>query len=170
MALRLDVSRLLETTGAEERFAGETTLPPTAVGPQSVDLVEPVNVDVTLRSVSEGIMVTGQVEAKMKLTCARCLDEFVLPVSLKIQELYAVAPPPEQEEMLRVEAGHIDLEPVLYENLLLEVPMRPLCRPDCAGLCPVCGANRNREDCGHEAKAAGDVRMQVLKDYFKKRA
>jgi uncharacterized protein len=68
------------------------------------------------------------------------------------------------ESQLLVPANHqIDLAPLAREYMLLDMPITPLCRPDCQGLCPVCGANRNRENCGHQPDPI-DPRFSALKD------
>jgi uncharacterized protein len=63
------------------------------------------------------------------------------------------------------EDGHIDLEPLAREYLILEVPINPTCKPDCKGLCPVCGENLNEQDCGHR-KEDIDPRFSVLKKFL----
>jgi uncharacterized protein len=60
------------------------------------------------------------------------------------------------------ETGIIDLNPVLREYAVLEIPMRPLCKPDCKGLCPICGNNLNDSNCNHEDDL-GDPRFSSLK-------
>ena len=67
--------------------------------------------------------------------------------------------------LLVPEDGQIDLEPLLREYALLEFPISPVCKPDCKGLCPVCGENLNRTDCGHRPET--DSPFAVLKDLLK---
>jgi uncharacterized protein len=67
--------------------------------------------------------------------------------------------------LLAPEDGQIDLEPLLREYALLEIPISPLHSPDCKGLCPVCGENLNKTDCGHRPEP--DSPFAVLKDLLK---
>lgn len=106
----------------------------------------PVDLDLRLESVVEGVLVTGTAVVRLKGNCARCLEEISSTAEVDLQELYCY-PGKELDdaEALRIEGERIDLEPVLRDAVVLNLPFTPLCRPDCAGLCPECGANLNHE-------------------------
>ena len=111
----------------------------------------PVDLDLRLESVVEGVLVTGTAVVRLQGNCARCLDEISSKQEVDIQELFCY-PGKEMDdaEALHIEDELIDLEPVLRDAVVLDLPFTPLCRPDCAGLCPACGANLNRDpDHGH---------------------
>ena len=94
----------------------------------------PVDVDLVLERVPEGIVVRGTLSADWTAACSRCLEPVAGRVSVHV-------------ETYLLEDDVIDLEPMVRDALLLELPLAPLCRDDCAGLCPTCGANRNDEPC-----------------------
>jgi uncharacterized protein len=101
----------------------------------------PVRADLRAESVVEGILITGRVRAGTVLSCARCLEEFPSRLGLELCELYA-GPGHEssaEDEAYRVRGREIDLEPMLRDALTLALPLHPLCREDCPGLCPSCG-------------------------------
>ena len=106
----------------------------------------PVDLDLRLESVVEGVLVTGTAVVRLRGVCARCLEEISTQDEVDIQELFCY---PDKElddaEALHIEGELIDLEPVLRDAVVLELPFTPLCQPDCAGLCPECGANLNRD-------------------------
>ncbi|WP_377105127.1 YceD family protein [Propionicimonas sp. T2.31MG-18] len=111
----------------------------------------PVDLSLRLESVVEGVLVTGTAKVRLSGNCARCLDEISRTEEVDLQELFCY-PGKELDdaEALRIEGEMIDLEPVLRDAVVLDLPFTPLCRPDCAGLCPDCGANLNRDpDHGH---------------------
>jgi uncharacterized protein len=116
-----------------------------------------------------GLRVTGRVRTRLSLVCSRCLEPFDFPVDSRLDVTYSRVVPVEDEVELEgrdltvchLEGDTVDLGEVAREQVLLEVPMAPLCSPDCKGLCPTCGANRNREACGC-AEAAADPRFQAL--------
>lgn len=95
---------------------------------------------------SRGIFVRGELESAIVGECARCLATTEVPVSFEIEELFAYPPTPEEPYSIE-ETGILDLGPLLREEAILAVPMVTLCRPDCAGLCPVCGKNLNDGPC-----------------------
>jgi uncharacterized protein len=112
----------------------------------------------------QGLVAEVEISGRTQVECARCLEPFELPVATEFTELYAFDERSMSESQLLLPANHqIDLAPLAREYLLLDMPITPLCRPDCKGLCTVCGVNRNREDCGHE-QHPGDPRFSVLKD------
>lgn len=108
----------------------------------------PMDVDLTLQSVSEGVFVQGRVKADAEGQCSRCLIDLEVPMDEQVAELIFY---PERREALKdegddeadelpvIEDDHIDLEPILRDALVLAMPFRPLCEPDCQGLCPDCG-------------------------------
>jgi len=114
----------------------------------------------------QGLIVEVALSGRIQAECARCLDNFELAVATQFTELYAFDERSMSESQLLLPPNHqIDLAPLAREYLLLDLPMTPLCRPDCQGLCPVCGINRNREHCEHEG-APGGPHFSTLKDFL----
>lgn len=115
----------------------------------------------------QGLVTDVSLSGLTHAECARCLDEFELPVATEFTELYAFDERSTTESHLLLPANHqIDLAPIGREYLLLDMPITPLCRSDCKGLCPVCGINRNHEQCEHEQTFI-DPRLAALKDLIK---
>jgi uncharacterized protein len=111
----------------------------------------------------QGLLLQGKFEAKIELECVRCLDTFLQALNWSFTDLYAFDKRSVSESNLLVpEDGQIDLEPLLREYALLEIPISPVCKPDCKGLCPVCGENLNTTDCGHRPDPSSP--FAVLKD------
>ena len=111
----------------------------------------------------QGLLLQGEFKADTELECVRCLDPFTQSLQWEVTDLYAFDRRNMTDSGLLVpDEGQIDLEPLLREYALLEFPISPICKPDCKGLCPVCGENRNRVDCGHRPES--DSPFAVLKD------
>jgi uncharacterized protein len=112
----------------------------------------------------QGLVADMEFSARTTAECARCLEEFDLAIASEFTELYAFDERWVSESQLLLPANHqIDLSPLTREYMLLDLPITPLCRPDCKGLCPVCGANRNDEDCGHQQDEI-NPKFSALKD------
>ena len=123
----------------------------------------PVELDLRLESVVEGVLVTGTVRVQVRGECVRCLGPISDELEVDIQELY-VYPGVELDDDLasRLEGDLIDLEPLLRDAVVLDLPFQPLCRDDCAGLCVECGANLN-ENPEHRHEADLDPRWAALR-------
>lgn len=96
-----------------------------------------------------GIFAEGQLHSQIQLECARCLETFSQPLDLHLESQFSLPPiKPQGEPIFPIGGkGTIDLTQALREQILLEIPMRPLCKPDCLGLCPECGKNLNEGPC-----------------------
>lgn len=103
-----------------------------------------LDLDLRLESVTEGVLVTGTVAAPVTGQCGRCLDPISDELDLDLCELFAYPgsatdETTEQDEIHRIHGETLDVEPVVRDAVILDLPWTPLCRPDCAGLCPTCG-------------------------------
>jgi len=99
----------------------------------------------------QGLVVMGDFRGSLTMECVRCLVEFPQPLHAEFSELYAFSSRSVSESgLILPDDGNIDLAPLVREYMLLEVPIRPLCRPDCKGLCIICGADLNTEPCEHQ--------------------
>ena len=98
----------------------------------------------------QGLLVQGRFSGSTTLECVRCLTEFNRPLVWNLTELYAFNEKSVSDSGLIIpEDAQLDLESLIREYALLEVPINPLHDPDCKGLCPVCGQDLNVADCGH---------------------
>jgi len=123
-------------------------------------IVEPVLVDLQIHKDKERFRIAGTVNTRLELDCGRCLEPFTLPIDSAFDLRYLPAeaesagPGNVDREVSEddLDAGvyrddQIDLDELLREQFYLTLPMKPLCREDCAGLCPQCGTNRNTGSC-----------------------
>ena len=105
---------------------------------------ESIDLDVRLESVTEGVYVSGTVHAPLAGECARCLDAIADEVDVELSELFAYPDSVTDEttdadELPRVVDELIDVEQIVRDAVVLALPLAPLCRDDCPGLCPDCG-------------------------------
>ena len=148
--------------------------------------VEPLEVRATAELMEGHIRVSGSLQTKIELVCARCLEPVVEDVSRDFDLFYrplngAGNAKPEEEIRLRQDDTEIGffkgqglfLADVLAEQVMLALPMKAICRSDCRGLCPHCGANLNHDGCRCETHAADPSRIagplaRLKQDWFKK--
>jgi uncharacterized protein len=98
----------------------------------------------------QGLLFEGKFSGETRLECVRCLNEFSKPLAWNLTELYAFNERSVSDSGLIIpDDAQIDVESLIREYALLEIPINPICKPDCKGLCPVCGQDLNVADCGH---------------------
>jgi len=141
----------------------------------------PLDEDMTLRQIDGQVRFTrtasgvlGDVEASgtVEMPCMRCLNPSTQAISVQFRDEFHSKievntgfplPKPEEEDPFYITENHlVDLGEAIREYALLALPMQPLCRPDCKGICPSCGADRNSEECGCQVEESDD-RFAALK-------
>jgi uncharacterized protein len=172
----LDINKI-----ADEDLPFEETLRLTDVARDTPDLVEaPV---VTLKGIvragpqrrkpAEGAQLDGRIEGTLRLRCSRCLEpadvpcrasfRFVLVQTIPVPDDSGGADETEDTQFFETVDGKLALDAVAAEQVYLEMPLKPLCDENCAGLCPTCGINRNRLECACRQEDV-DPRLAALQE------
>ena len=161
MTVEVDVRDLVDRPGSyrtvhvEEPMEGLETelarIPP--------DL--PVEAELLMESVVEGILASGPVTGTMRYSCARCLKPFDATFEVEVQELF-VKEVTAGEDEYPLQEGIVDVEPLLRDVVVGAMPFAPLCRPECRGLCSRCGADLNAGPCSCEPEP--DTRWSILSE------
>jgi uncharacterized protein len=159
VAVTVDVRDLLGQPGASRAVRVHEPVPGLATELARVPEDRPVEADLLVESVVEGLLVSGPVEGTMDLICARCLKPVEAGFHVEVQEMFAPGAKPQDEEY-PVQEGVADLEPMIRDAVMLAMPFSPLCQPDCLGLCPRCGGDRNLGECA--CPPEGDDRWAPL--------
>ena len=147
MTVLIDVRDLVGQPGSSRTVRVEEAIGGLATQLATVPEERPVGADLLLESVVDGVLVTGPVSGTMTLSCARCLKSFERAFTLEVQELFASDVIGGEEGYPLGGEGRLDLEPMIRDAVVLAMPFAPLCRPDCLGLCPRCGGDRNLGEC-----------------------
>jgi uncharacterized protein len=138
-----------------------------------VDLIAPVNVTGNVRLAGTEVFVNGHIETRAQVACDRCLKPIELPVAVNFDLQYITGTDYESsgaaeltEDDMSVavlEGDTIDVDEIVKEQILLAVPTRTLCQPDCKGICPDCGIDKNTGDCACGTNEV-DPRWAALKN------
>lgn len=116
---------------------------------------------------TQGLLLTGGFEATISAQCVRCLRDFDHAIRWELTELYAFNEKSVTDSgLILSDDAQIDLAPIVRDYALTEVPISPVCQPDCKGLCPECGQDLNQKDCGHRP-LHDDTPFASLKDLLK---
>jgi uncharacterized protein len=159
--LSVEVSELLRHPGATKRLTVTEEIP--GLGLEMGRVRTELAFELVLESLVDGVLVTGDVRGVFELSCSRCLTQIERPFDVELDELLAYEGQAGNEEGYRIQGDHALLEPIVRDAVMLAMPLNPLCREDCKGLCPVCGADRNVTDCGHRAERS-DLRWEPLSE------
>jgi len=163
--VQANVSQLLqEPIGATREYTVDEEA--SIAGRQS-----PVRGEITLTRTDRGVLVQGRLKSEIRLTCSRCLAQSLLPINFDIAEEYfptkdiqsgAAMPVPEGPGSFTIDEHHvIDLTEAIRQYAEMKIPMKPLCRDSCAGICPSCGRNLNDSTCDCRQQE-NDPRWAVL--------
>ncbi len=141
----VSVGHLLRAPGDRCKEVRSGPLAGLAVTASAVPEDAEVTVAVTLDAVPGGVVATGRVTAPWVGPCRRCLAEASGTIAAEVREVFEEEHDPEQT--YPIHGDRLDLEPLARDTVLLELPLAPLCREDCAGICPMCGTDRNMAPC-----------------------
>ena len=163
--MRFNLARLLEEP-VGSRITFDIDEPQQMLAPDL--FVEFVRGIVEFTRTNRGIFSEGQLRSQVKIECARCLETFVQPLDLHLEAQFGLAPiRPQRGPMFPMGVnGILDLTEALREQIVLDLPMRSLCRPDCRGLCVECGKDLDEGPCGCVQESI-DPRLVELKELLR---
>jgi uncharacterized protein len=155
------VAALRRTVGASRHEVCRGLIEELGAVSVSVPAGEPVLAELTLSSYPGGIAARGTVSAPWVGECRRCGGPVASEVSATVRERFTLeGGTAKDEDAYPMSGDEVDLEPMARDAVLLELPLAPLCSPDCRGLCPQCGANWNLTSC--DCPPEGDPRWSVF--------
>lgn len=143
----LDVSKALAAPGTEIPFDGELQLSETLVLGETVRFREAARLSGTYTSIGEVVSLKGHIAFAAEARCARCLAQGERAFHVPFEAVFAMSENPEDPDQYVYDGAFIDPARMADDAALLALPMQWLCREDCRGLCPICGANHNHAQC-----------------------
>ena len=143
----LDVSKALKNPGQIFPFEAEVEIEEMEVLSDPVHFVDVRVEGEYLCAGDNRISLKARVSAQADTRCSRCLEPVRIPVNAEVDAIFDRQPDPEDPDLYSFEASTVELTDPVRDALVLELPMRVLCSPECKGLCPVCGINLNKDTC-----------------------
>lgn len=173
--MKLDVN---DITGTEADVVFNAPISEFNFSVDELVLKKEVQVVTRIRKINNKILIKGTIETQVDLECSRCLEHFPYSIGENFQVVFEPFSSDIQEEEMELEKedldigfykeGIIDLTEVVREQIILAVPMIPICNEDCKGLCPYCGQNLNQCKCVCVGKTI-DPRWSKLQDLVSKK-
>ena len=162
----IDLSELIKNPGSEKNFSGKIELSDIRHMGEFVRFKEPVNVEVNVKNVGGVLCLSGHAQCVLLVNCGRCGKPLVEDVGFDIEEslLYEGSNVQinDDEDVIVFSGCRLELDEIVSNYVFMNLPIRYLCREDCRGICPKCGKNLNKGDCGCD-KHETDPRLEALK-------
>lgn len=184
--MRIDVADLKQEPGNRKVAPVQVVLEPAEMSGQAVLFDRPFTGKAEIWNAGDRLLVMAELAGEALIPCSRCLTPFSLPLEVEFEEEFVEGTPgttasddrddededeglDRQRPVTYYTGDEIDLSDSLRENVLLELPMQPICSDDCRGLCPTCGTNLNGDACKcGAAQTEVDSRFAALKDLLRK--
>lgn len=162
----INFSDLLSKKNRKKEISLSFELEPFEFEGEEIRAIENVNVEGLGISEKDVILIEASVKTKLKLNCSRCLDTFIYPIDIDIEERFTKSKElQEDEELIFVEDDTLDIIQIVENCIISTLPIKRLCKEDCKGLCPECGVNKNVENCNCIDYDV-DIRLAKLRELF----
>ena len=166
--IKVNVAEIKKNLVGSKILTYEVTPEELEISPDDLAVIGPVRFTGTITNAGDVLLLQGKVSATVKRVCGRCLEEFTSTSEAEVLEKYYPAGTVATEaDALVYDGDLVDVAAALRESLVLAEPLKVLCKEDCKGLCPVCGANRNLHPCTCDTTRL-DPRFSALKELLKK--
>ena len=168
----IDISKVVKSINKEvsEEVSIELTSFESRLGEFSILQKSPVVLTITNQE-NKTLFIRGAVDVTLSIPCGRCLEEVPTQICFDIDKKLSIEESglldDEMEETDYLIGFELDVDKLVYAEILVNWPMRGLCKEDCEGICKVCGANLNKGDCGCQ-RTELDPRMAAIQDIFSK--
>ena len=161
----IQFSDLISTKKRKKEINVTYELAPLYFDGEKIEAAEAVNLVGNIISVEDVLTLKASIKTKLKLNCSRCLEAFIYPIDIDIEERFTNDPDLEDDGIMFVDGDTIDITEIIENCIISTLPIKRLCKEDCKGLCSVCGANKNVENCSCLDYDV-DVRLAKLRELF----
>ena len=161
----INFSDLLSKRNRKKQISLSFKLEPLEFEGEEIRAIEDVKVEGVATSNEDVIVVNASIKTKLQLTCSRCLDTFIYPIDIDIEERFTNNKELDSEEIMFVDGDTLDITEITENSIISTLPIKRLCKEDCKGLCSQCGANKNVENCSCLDYDV-DVRLAKLRELF----
>ena len=161
----INFSDLLSKKNRKKQISLSFELEPFEFEGEEIRAVEKVYVEGVAISENDVIVINASIKTKLKLNCYRCLDTFIYPIDIDIEERFTNNKELQDEEIMFVDGDTLNITEIIENSIISTLPIKRLCKEDCKGLCSQCGANKNVENCSCLDYDV-DVRLAKLRELF----
>ena len=162
----INFSDLLSKKNRKKQISLSFELEPFEFEGEEIRAIEKVYVEGVAISENDVIVINASIKTKLKLNCSRCLDTFIYPIDIDIEERFTKSKElQDDEELIFVEDDTLDIIQIVENCIISTLPIKRLCKEDCKGLCSQCGTNKNVKECQCDDFDV-DIRLAKLRELF----
>lgn len=162
----IEFSDLLARNGRKKEIKLSFEFEPVEFEGDQIKAVSMVDVDGVVTSDGDVLVLNANIKTQLELQCARCLDTFIYPIDIDIEERFTKNKElQDDDDLIFVMGDTLDITQIAENSIISTLPIKRLCTEDCKGLCPECGVNRNHESCKCENFDV-DIRLAKLRELF----
>lgn len=161
----INFSDLLSKKNRKKQISLSFELEPFEFEGEEIRAIEKVSVEGVAISENDVIVINASIKTKLKLSCSRCLDTFIYPIDIDIEERFTNNKELDSEEIMFVDGDTLDITEIIENSIISTLPIKRLCKEDCKGLCSRCGVNKNIENCSCLDYDV-DIRLAKLRELF----
>ena len=143
----INFSDLLSKKNRKKQISLSFELEPFEFEGEEIRAIEKVDVEGVAISENDVIVIEASIKTKLQLNCSRCLDTFIYPIDIDIEERFTNNKELQDEEIMFVDGDTLNITEIIENSIISTLPIKRLCKEDCKGLCSQCGANKNVENC-----------------------
>lgn len=162
--MELDIGQVRREAGSVVCFDVSEQIPGFLFGTDNLSFKMPLHIQIKVQNSGKFLLVQGTIRTELVATCARCLEEFIYPLDLRYEDEWVasdLASEDQKETALLFDKDVIEIRDRILEQIVMALPMKFICSPECRGLCPYCGVNRNMAKCECQDKEP-DPRFAAL--------
>lgn len=169
----IDVGEIRKSSERSFHFDLSEVVQPISIASEDISFAGPVRMSLDVKNSGRVLVFNGHITGDADLTCSRCLEKYKFHLDTYFEEKFCHANDVSDVsgdgenagDLHAFENNRIELDDILLENIVLAVPMKTVCSESCRGLCGVCGANLNKNECGCQTNDI-DPRLSALKKFF----
>lgn len=165
--MKIDVSELFRKKVAQKNIDLILSCEDLVNLSEAFKVSAPVKIDGTISLAGDILHFDGHIKCDVTLRCSRCTEEFTYAIDIEANEEFSRDDENEDDNIIFIEGDKIDITDIIERNILLTLPIKPLCSESCKGLCQSCGTNLNINTCNCD-NIDVDPRLAQLKDFFTK--
>lgn len=164
--MKIDISHISKIDGASMDLDFSEALEDLNGVLEGFEFEKPVSFKGKLTNIGGIIKMDGQIQVEYSSKCCRCLEDVDSKMSMNVGESFISSEKSTDEDSYTYEGNYVSIDKALKDNIVLNLPVRQLCRDECKGLCPVCGIDLNAKQCDCKEEQM-NPQMEALKNFFK---